>query len=73
MIFPPSDPVRFTIAYFPDGWRILTAGRPWGRFDYRVDAEEAAIRLARRARRAGRTAEIWVQDMSGRLEGLSAA
>jgi hypothetical protein len=68
-----SDPLRLMIVHFPDGWRLLAGQARWGRFDYRVDAEEAAIRLARQARNAGRDVSIWVQDMCGRLEGLSAA
>jgi len=68
---PPT--LALTIVHFPDGWRILSDGERWGRFGYRVDAEEAALRLAREAARAGRTVEIWVQDVSGRLEGLRAA
>jgi hypothetical protein len=58
---------------FPDGWRILAPEGRWGRFSYRVDAEEAALRLARRARADGREVSIWVQDICGRLEGLTAA
>lgn len=67
------DPLCLTIVHFPDGWRILAKHGRWGRFAYRVDAEEAAIRLARRARSSGREAVIWVRDVRGRLEGLSAA
>jgi hypothetical protein len=62
-----------TIVYGPEGWRIMASEEPWGRFAYRVDAEEAALRLARQAREQGRDVEIWVQDLSGRLEGLTAA
>jgi hypothetical protein len=69
----PSAPLRLLIVHFPDGWRILADEARWGRFEYRVDAEEAALRLARKARIEGRDVSIWVQDMSGRLEGLTAA
>lgn len=70
-----SDPELLCLAVvrFPDGWRILAPHGRWGRFPYRVDAEEAAIRLARKARAEGREARIWVQDTCGRLETLDAA
>ncbi len=68
-----STPLCLAVIRFPDGWRILAAHGRWGRFAYRVDAEEAAIRIARKARAQGREVEIWVQDMCGRLEGLDAA
>jgi hypothetical protein len=69
----PSAPLCLAVLRFPDGWRILAAHGRWGRFDYRVDAEEAALRLARQARAEGREVSIWVQDICGRLEGLNAA
>jgi hypothetical protein len=68
-----SVPLCLAVVRFPDGWRILAANGRWGRFPYRVDAEEAAIRLARKARAEGREVSIWVQDLCGRLEGLNAA
>jgi hypothetical protein len=68
--FPP---LVLAVVRFPDGWRILAPNGRWGRFDYRVDAEEAAIRLARKAREKHRKVRIWVQDICGRLEDLDAA
>lgn len=70
-----SEPALLSLAIirFPDGWRILAPHGRWGRFAYRVDAEEAAIRLARKARAEGRSVTLWVQDMCGRLEHLDAA
>lgn len=68
-----SAPLCFAVLRFPDGWRILAQHGRWGRFDYRVDAEEAAIRLARKARAEGRDVSIFVQDLCGRLELLDAA
>jgi hypothetical protein len=70
---PDSTPLCLAVLRFPDGWRILAPTGRWGRFAYRVDAEEAAIRLARKAREEGREVRLWVQDMCGRLEGLDAA
>lgn len=68
-----SSSLCLAVVRFPDGWRILAQHGRWGRFDYRVDAEEAAIRLARKARAQGQEVHIYVQDICGRLEGLTAA
>ena len=66
-----SQPI--TVFYCPDGWwRILAEGRRWGRFHYRVDAEEAALRLAAKARAEGETAEVVVQQRYGELLPLKA-
>ena len=67
-----TAPLVMVVVHFPDGWRILARNERWGRFDYRVDAEEAALRLAQKAIAAGETVEIWVQGVGGRLEGLKA-
>jgi hypothetical protein len=69
----PRTPLRLVVVRYSDGWRILGEKGRWGRYAYRVDAEEAALRLAHKARQAGREVEIWVQDRCGRLEGLKAA
>lgn len=53
-----SSPLSLVIVRFLDGWRILGPQGRWGRFAYRVDAEEAALRLARKARQEGREVRI---------------
>lgn len=68
-----SGPLYLAVLRFSDGWRILAEHGRWGRFAYRVDAEEAAIRLARKARAQGREVHIWVQDLCGHLQLLDAA
>jgi hypothetical protein len=69
-----SDPLRLEVIRYSDGWRVLApGGRIGGWFAYRVDAEEAAIRHARKARGRGRDVEVWVQDTGGHLQGLDAA
>lgn len=65
-----AEPISLVIVHFPEGWRILERKERWGRFEYRVDAEEAALRLATKLRAEGRAVDIWVQDPYGRLEGL---
>jgi hypothetical protein len=42
-------------------------------YKYKVDAEEAALRLAERLRAQGIKVEILVQDGFGRLDPLAAA
>lgn len=66
-----AAPIALVIVHFPDGWRILARNERWGRFAYRVDAEEAALRLAGKLAAQGETVEIWVQTAVGRLEELS--
>jgi hypothetical protein len=56
-----------------DGWRLLHSGRRWGRFDYQVDAVEAAIRLARQAVGEGEPVEVLVHDRWGALSPLRVA
>lgn len=68
-----SAPLCLAVVRFSDGWRILAQHGRWGRFAYRVDAEEAALRLARKARAQGREVRIWVQDLCGRMQDLDAA
>ncbi len=68
-----TAPLRLAVLRFEDGWRILAPNGRWGRFRYRVDAEEAALRLARKARAEGREVTVWVQDLCGRLQILDAA
>jgi hypothetical protein len=62
-----SGVLELTILRFIDGWKILCGGRRWGRFESRVDAEEAALTLHARARDIGVDARIVVQEASGEL------
>jgi hypothetical protein len=62
---------QFSIVRFAQGWRILFDGRWRGRFDYQVDAVEAALRLAGDVRRTGRDASILVQDRFGEMQLLA--
>lgn len=71
----PADltPVDLTIVHFPDGWKILADGQRWGRFPYRVDAEEAAIRLRDKIRGEGGDARILAQGLTGEIRQVGAA
>ena len=64
---------EFAVVRYIDGWRILAGARRWGRFTYRVDAEEAALRLADNARTGGRDARVLVQGSDGQLRRLDVA
>jgi hypothetical protein len=59
------------VVYFADGWRIVAGDRRWGRFQFRVDAEEAALRLAGQSRLAGKELKIIVQDSSGQFHAVA--
>jgi hypothetical protein len=56
-----------------DVWRLVHSGRQWGRFDYQVDAVEAALRLARKAATRGRRIEVLIQDRWGEVSPLAVA
>jgi hypothetical protein len=67
---PDHGPIA--VVYFAEGWQIVTERHRWGRYKYRVDAEEAALRLADRARQQGRVLEVLVQEPHGELRRLVA-
>ena len=58
------------IARAADGWQLVSQGRNWGRFAYRVDAEEAALRLAATARLQGQAVTVLVKDGGDRTRVL---
>jgi len=65
--------LEFAVLRFRDGWQVVgPAGR--GRsFSYRVDAEEAALRLAAQARKTASEVRVLVQDDGCQLHHLKAA
>lgn len=65
--------LELAVVHFADGWRILAGAGKWGRFPYRVDAEDAALRLGAQARDDGREVQILVQESYGRLRPLDPA
>jgi len=68
-----ADRVCFAIIRVQGGWRLIAPQGRWGLHMYKVDAEEAALRLAKQLRGEGVEVEILVQDSFGRLEPLAAA
>lgn len=56
---------EYAIIYFSDGWRVLRGAERLGRFPYRVDAEEAALRFCADHDEGG--AVVLVQRANGRL------
>lgn len=58
---------EYAVVRFTDGWRVLIQGRGWKRFEYQVDAVEAALRLGRKALAEGRRVRVLVQGITGEL------
>jgi hypothetical protein len=56
-----------------DGWRVFGPNGGWRTFAYRVDAEEAALRLASQAVGDTGPIHVLVQDPSGELRPLDGA
>jgi hypothetical protein len=51
-------------------WRVLTPDETHRTYDYRIDAEEAALKLADKARESGVEAEVLLQDSFGEMRPL---
>ena len=52
-------------------WCVITKQGRRRAFEYRIDAEEAALKLAAQARSQGQSAQVLVQDAYGELQGLA--
>lgn len=50
-----------------DRWTVMSDGVTRGNFDYQVDAEEAAIRLAEGARAKGRSSGVISPDRGSQM------
>ena len=61
---------EWAIVRFADGWSVVAGDRRFGRFDYRVDAEEEALRLAAAARQRGEEIVVLVQDANSQMHVL---
>jgi len=62
---------RLAVVRFKDEYRIVAESGSWGRFRFKVDAEEAAFRVAARAPDQD-SVELLVQDAFGELLPLRA-
>jgi hypothetical protein len=65
--------LELAVLRFRDGWQVVGPAGGWRRFAYRVDAEEAALRLAEQAAQRGGSVRVLVQDDAGELRPLLAA
>jgi hypothetical protein len=64
-------PLMLAVIRAFEGWTMLSRHGSWGRFAHRVDAEEAALRLAARVRAEGGDVHIVVQSPAGELQPLA--
>jgi hypothetical protein len=71
---PDSGRATLTLAVLRHGgdWKVFGPSGAWRGFDYRVDAEEAALRLATQVTGAASEVEVLVQEPYGRLRPLGA-
>ncbi|HTK35484.1 MAG TPA: hypothetical protein VL358_09390 [Caulobacteraceae bacterium] len=60
----------FSVVRQGDAWTVVADGKRWGRFAYKVDAEETAIRLSTRAAADGGEPEVLVQTPWGEMAEL---
>lgn len=65
---PSSHPsVQFTVLRRDGDWRVLRDGSDAGRFDFSVDAIEAALIRAATLIDRGERVEVFVQDAAGQM------
>ncbi|HEX7887006.1 MAG TPA: hypothetical protein VF474_13605 [Phenylobacterium sp.] len=65
-----EDVQEIAVVYFADGWRIIAGNHRWGRYAFRVDAEEAALRVAAQAAARGQAVKILVHGRCGELHQI---
>jgi hypothetical protein len=73
---PPESSVKselVAVVRSAGDWKIISTAGTAGRFEHRVDAEEAALRLALRAQQRGSALSILVQSAAGELVSLHQA
>lgn len=56
-----------------DGWRVFGPNGSWRHFPYKVDAEEAALRLAKQGGLNAGGVQVLVQEPWGELRPIKAA
>jgi hypothetical protein len=67
-----EDRATFAVLRTGPYWRVLAPDANHRTYDYRIDAEEAALKLAHKAREAGQETEILLQDNFGEMRPLRA-
>lgn len=63
--------LEFAVVRTGSHWSVLTNDGQRGAFDYRIDAEEAALRLAARAEARGFQTKVLVQAANGELRPIA--
>ncbi len=67
---PTLSPTEIAVVRIGDAWSVIGCLGRWGRHAFRVDAEEAALRLAAQEARAGHAVTVLVQGVDGELRRL---
>lgn len=62
---------RIVVVQCDGAWQMLCAGQDAGRFDFSVDAVDAAIKTAKSRMAKGERIEMQVQDKSGQLRHVN--
>jgi DNA-binding GntR family transcriptional regulator len=62
---------ELVVTRFADGWRVVGAHDCEKLYQFRVDAEEAALRLAAQAELRGDQVQVLIQAADGRLQALA--
>lgn len=62
---------ELVVIRFADGWRVIGGHGREKLYKFRVDAEDAALRLAAQAERGGGLVQVLIQAADGRLQALA--
>lgn len=69
-----TEPIKsIAVVRSHDGWRVLSAQGAAGDYAFQVDAEDAALRVAKAFQPTGGRVEILVQQPGGELRSLPMA
>ena len=68
---PRGCAVILSIVRHRDVWTVAADGRRLRHFDYQIDAEEAALRLAEEARKGDPDVQVLAQDQWGEVRRIS--
>lgn len=62
-----GETVELFVLRNDDRWTVMCDGNVRGNFDYKIDAEEAAIRLAKEAQAKGRPSGVMSPDYGSQM------